>query len=259
MFRTPILRLLTAPQAPENSLDILDVTQPAAAEIPIPVLGDFDGSESSISPAPRRSDSTLTTPTARKPSSNLPTISVTKPPAPLPVELPTPHDLTSLPSPPDSTHSSFEDIESGRSSRNQGEPPSRQSGHPLRQDSEASEGVPEAPLLPATPPQSMARMSPPIEIPDLMSDSTPLDEPLVETEPDNGTGIRLVGGGGVAGVLSDEPEEESTPEPESNSTAETPEVTEKKHKKTKSSIASLGKVLGGKKKKDTASEAADSN
>jgi hypothetical protein len=51
-------------------------------------------------------------------NSPLPTINITKPPPPLPVDFPTSHDMSALPSPPDSTHSSLDldagDLESGR-------------------------------------------------------------------------------------------------------------------------------------------------
>lgn len=52
-------------------------------------------------------------------SSPVPTINITKPPPPpLPVDIPTSHDMSVLPSPPDSTHSSLDlqtgDLESGR-------------------------------------------------------------------------------------------------------------------------------------------------
>lgn len=226
----------------------MEVTQDVAAEVPIPVLADV-GDEVPLAPVTRNTPPS----NPRKAPHNLPTISITKPPAPLPVELPTPRDIVSLPSPPDSTHSSFdEDIETGRGrgmrqiSREQEASlvSSRRSTEPLRQDSDPLGSISltdPTPLLPASPPQTIARMpSPPPDIPDLLADSAPEMEttpiepgpspsrtaaPVVlgesakpetdskqelpaganDAEPD--VTIRLVGGGGKAGAAAEEEEE----------------------------------------------------
>ncbi|KAF9533549.1 hypothetical protein CPB83DRAFT_480643 [Crepidotus variabilis] len=105
-----------------GDLDIVEVGQAAATDIPIPILN--HSQERIPSPPPetrqtsRSTQATLVAPvlspsaSTSTQSSNgsklqhkLPTISVTKPPAPLPVGLPTAHDIAVLPSPPESVHS----------------------------------------------------------------------------------------------------------------------------------------------------------
>lgn len=179
-------------KAPEKmDLSVLEISQGSGAEVPIPVLADMD--ESPILPI---ASSSIVITTARK---TLPIIAVTKPPVPLPVELPTPRDIVSLPSPPDSTHSSFdEDLEAGRrrgirqlsleqevslvSSSRQSQPtddlPDPTGPTVLIEEPE--------PLLPSTPPQEISGIlspSPP-DIPDLLADSAPvLAEPIQPVTP----------------------------------------------------------------------------
>ncbi|KAF8162866.1 hypothetical protein B0H34DRAFT_763956 [Crassisporium funariophilum] len=96
-------------------LDIVELSQQGpGVEVPIPVLN--HPSEHIPSPIvvggnhqPRQS-------TSKQHHKDVPTISVTRPPAPRPVELPMPHDIASFSSPPESGHSSLDDLESGGAS-----------------------------------------------------------------------------------------------------------------------------------------------
>ncbi|TRM62680.1 hypothetical protein BD626DRAFT_498114 [Schizophyllum amplum] len=114
---------------------------------------------------------------AAEPPHGLPTISVTKPPAPLPVDVPTPRDIVALPSPPDSTHSSFDedDLELGRSPGIRGHEEeslvalgSPVPATPAMGTMSTALAAPEAPSIPIT--QSP---SPPPENIDLLDDSAP--------------------------------------------------------------------------------------
>ncbi|KAJ7074291.1 hypothetical protein C8F01DRAFT_1099976, partial [Mycena amicta] len=141
----------------------------------------------------------------------LPTISVTKPPAPLPVDLPTESDIDVPPSPSDSPRSSFhDDLESGR-------------GIGMREVNHDSSIIQPNPLPTSTSPISSP---PPTAIPDLLLDAAPIVPSPVQpvslphteeapstsapaTEPDEDAvdpdvTIRLVGGGGIAGVFAAE-------------------------------------------------------
>ncbi|KZP32531.1 hypothetical protein FIBSPDRAFT_722605 [Athelia psychrophila] len=98
---------------PRPTSDILSLVKRggengSGAEVIMPVLADVDEAPEYVSKPGRSSN-------VDKP---LPTIAVTKPPAPMPLDLPTSRDIGALPSPPDSTHSSFDldhnDLESGR-------------------------------------------------------------------------------------------------------------------------------------------------
>ncbi|SJL04659.1 uncharacterized protein ARMOST_08027 [Armillaria ostoyae] len=169
-------------KAPEKmDLGVLEMSPGSGAEVPIPVFADVE--ESSIPPIASSSNVNITP--ARKTPPNLPTIAVTKPPAPLPVELPTPRDIVSLPSPPDSTHSSFdEDLEAGRSRQL-----SLEQDASLVSSSRRSEPADDLPdptgptvlieepeaLLPTTPPQEISEtLSSPPDIHDLLADSAPV-------------------------------------------------------------------------------------
>jgi hypothetical protein len=92
----------------------------------------------------------------------------------------------------------------------------------------------------------------------------------VEDESDPSTTIRLVGGGGTAGVVVESPIETSHPEDiltESTKDSDTASITSialdangnKGHKKTKSGLAGFKKLgqLGGLRKKDSASSMRD--
>ena len=216
-----------------------------------------------------------------------------------------------MPSPPDSDHSSIEDLESGRhtgmrellediglvsSTRKIVQPQPA-----LRR--EISDGVGSA--LPLSPPPSMspspssAKVAPSSALPELLVDLAPVLEPsssissndeiptqqsliadtsdfiiglsdTVEDEADPSTTIRLVGGGGTAGVAVESPIETSHPEDiltESTKDSDTASVTsialdasgKKGHKKTKSSLAGFKKLgqLGGLRKKDSVSSMRD--
>lgn len=290
--------------------------------------------------------------TNAEPRLPLPTISVTKPPVPLPVDLPTPHDIVTLPSPPDSIHSSFEDdLEAGHGagmrevSREQETVlvSSRRSTNPsvpTTADASGSALATSIPL-PISPvssplvepvsgilvePVSPPPISPQPDLTDLLADSTstlettpiepvaspvqsklpeiiaidseevPLDpvkseptsEPLLDgvddeaPYPDPNVTIRLVGGGGTAGIVDEtspppdddvhvaaehEPEPEPQAEPDIAEIASVKSATsaistnsakkdQAKHEKKKSSgFSSLKKFgqLGGKRKKDSSS------
>ncbi|PPQ67640.1 hypothetical protein CVT25_012668 [Psilocybe cyanescens] len=293
-----------------QELDIVELSMqgPGAVEVAIPVLSD------SSEPIPRPTVEALGHPSGQAgpsnhPSEPLPIISVTKPPAPLPVTLPTASDIAPLPSPPNSAHSSLEDLESGRvnglhgysedvglvtSTRKAGK-----SKSPIRRETSEISGsaLPlssSPPLPPSTPPKST---SPPPIIPDLLADLSPElstqpfeplssqmypgefakapselkpdteVEPEEEAEPD--TTIRLVGGGGQAGVVQQNlateslpVEEVATPVPADSDVVSMASIVssdignkkgEKKHKKSKSSLASLKRLsqLGNKKKSDS--------
>ncbi|KAK0502704.1 hypothetical protein EDD18DRAFT_1134609 [Armillaria luteobubalina] len=180
-------------KAPEKmDLGVLEMSQGSGSEVPIPVFADVD--EPSIPPIASSSNVNITS--SRKTPPNLPTIAVTKPPAPLPVELPTPRDIVSLPSPPDSTHSSFdEDLEAGR-----GRPLALEQDASLVSSSRRSELADDLPdptgptvlieepeaLLPATPPQEISEtLSSPTDIHDLLADSAPVltAEPMQPVTP----------------------------------------------------------------------------
>lgn len=220
--------------------------------------------------------------------SNLPTISVTKVPAPLPVMLPTASDIVPSPSPPTSKHSSL-DLESGRIDTMR-EPTedvglvtsTRKTGRvisPLRQDSLEAAGS-AIPILSIPPPSITSTTTSPTTftpdspaLQDLLADSVPgvekepiepspltseathpppepdpsSDDPVVDTT------VRLVGGGGQAGVTESPipplPEEQPPTDAEkdadtvpihSSETVSKPD--EKSHKKSKSSLASLKKL-----------------
>lgn len=175
---------------------------PGAVEVAIPVMR--NSTEHIPSPtidvlnqSNSQPSSSKLTPTA------LPTISVTKPPAPRPVALPTPQDIAPLLSPPESRHSSVdnldEDLESG--SRINGVPEmaedvglvtsTRRTGRsksPIRRETSDASGS----ALPLSPPPPMLPRSthginsslstkpasPPPIIPDLLA-----DEPVVDSEP----------------------------------------------------------------------------
>ncbi|KIY43621.1 hypothetical protein FISHEDRAFT_19822, partial [Fistulina hepatica ATCC 64428] len=212
-------------------MGMLDLTQGAAAEVPIPVIGE-DMSQYPSAPGPSRSSSG-----AQKVVP--PILQVTKPPAPapLPVDLPT-RDIIALPSPPESRHS-FEDddTELGRTqpvreAKRAQEPPllSLATVSPVpRKATGVSSDVPD-PLLIST----AQSPSPPPDIPDLLADSAPAlqttpiqpspigpstselpsatdvkspESPVDLSTPegaDPDVTIRLVGGGGTSGVITQE-------------------------------------------------------
>ncbi|KAK7049325.1 Meiotic Sister-Chromatid recombination aldehyde dehydrogenase [Paramarasmius palmivorus] len=252
----------------------------AATEVAIPVLADVSEGEKSSAPSE---------PAPRRPPPNLPTISVTKPPVPLPVELPTPREVGGLPSPPDSTHSSFdEDIEAARArnTREQGSHRSSQSASgpqaPTPQRRETSPDLlAESEAINETTPiiQPSSELPPNTEVPFVTEPepihnetSSPASE---EKEPDlmdPDVTIRLVGGGGSSGLVNQTAEEEEENVLEELKESKEPDADadsihsvtsegsvangEKKHKKTKSGLAKkLGKL--GIHKKDSVSSVKD--
>ncbi|PPR06001.1 hypothetical protein CVT26_005723 [Gymnopilus dilepis] len=317
-----------------QDLDIVELSMqgPGAVEVAIPVLR--SSHEQIPSPTIDALNATNSQPSSSKLSpSPLPIISVTKPPAPRPVALPTPQDIAPAPSPPESRHSSVdnldEDLESGE--RMNGLPlpemaedvglvsATRRTGKsksPIRRETSDASGSalpmsPPPPMLPRSTHNINASLSsPPPIIPDLLADGPLVDEPLTSEEPavlleeplpiqpstdtrttnevapvpaqieveqveedaEPETTIRLVGGGGQAGVAQEPPEEEpevstvaSPAAPESDldlvstdaeSAPETP-TNKKGHKKSKSksSLASLKRLsqLGHRKKKSSGS------
>lgn len=255
-------------QAPETLVGI--VVEESATEVAIPVVS----TDTTTSPAGRR-----------MPPANLPTISITKPPAPLPVDVPTPRDIAALPSPPDSTHSFEDDLESGHSPNTmKQQDPTFVSRRPA--DSAYASGS--NPTTPTSKSFASGRAppSPPPEV-DLLVDAEPVSAPAIEVsssesasaifteeknEPeaeDPDVTIRLVGGGGMYGVAdSNEEEDSSLPDSKADAndatsvTSSTSESSvknggEKKHKKTKSGLSGLKGLgsLGGLRKKDSVSSA----
>ncbi|KAJ7197140.1 hypothetical protein GGX14DRAFT_471389 [Mycena pura] len=286
--------LITEPLGPptpteETSEVGLGVVIPSDAEAPNPSMNIDDAS----------------TPVVPRPS--LPTISVTKPPAPLPVDLPTQNDIDVPPSPSDSPRSSFhDDLESGRAQgmREVMQDPllisRKPSSPPLRHNApnDASSSLPSTSSPPAVIPDLLADSAPLIDtspiIPSLphgvaathspeADPETPPTEPSStetpsepsesaqpeENEVDPDVTIRLVGGGGIAGVAAEDviregevqTDEETDTDAESlaesvNSQPTTdPLKVEKKHKKKMSSLAGLKKLgnLGLRKKDSSAS------
>lgn len=262
----------------------------SAAEVIMPVLADDD-----------ENDESLGSGEINVPSIPPPTISITKPPLPQPVSVPTAHDIVSLPSPPDSTHSSLDggdragDLESGRrmhqvphSSSVTARKPSR-SSTPANSTEESTAKAGDSPALVPVTPSPNAQLPSPSTVSDvtnLLDDAAPpMDNiPIEPTSPtpsivelarketldahveagDSSTaatkeedsdtivnGIRLVGGGGTAGVAKEEipTDAESVRYVTSNdSTAKGDGA--KKHKRGLSS--GLKKiVVGGKRKKDS--------
>lgn len=229
-------------------LDISEISpQGPSSEIPIPILNDSTedipspivGAMKKHSTVKQHSLAKPGTPKRQSPPSNLPTIAVTKPPAPLPVKLPTALDIVPSPSPPDSKHSSLEDLESGRVNgmREVAEDiglvtSTRKTGKaPLRHDSADATGsaipipIPSIPpplISPITTPRATPTTFPPNSpfLRDLLADSVPgMDKEPIEPSPVTpeathppleldtssddlkvDTTIRLVGGGGQTGV-----------------------------------------------------------
>ncbi|KAF8894723.1 hypothetical protein BD779DRAFT_1502619 [Infundibulicybe gibba] len=288
-------------------LGVIDLPQGSGTEVPIPVLADTE--ESTPPPPHKKSPANRPTPL------DLPTISITKPPAPRPVELPTPRDIGGLPSPPESIHSAFdEDLESGRnpgmrevtqeaklvSSRRKPSNSKPQIQSPVAREAQEDS---EAALLESHPPGSpylLADSGPalhtiPIEpsspnsilVPTVIKEAAPSSEDVIqeaEAQEDNANvdnTIRLIGGGGVAGVVDSpldsvavdvpqvEPEPVATPRDRDSDVASINSVTSetgdskkaagKSHKKTKSGLAGLRKFghLSGLRKKDSSSSAKD--
>ncbi|KAF8638824.1 hypothetical protein AX17_001882 [Amanita inopinata Kibby_2008] len=81
-----------------NTVGLGVMDQTSGTEVAIPVLTDVD--EPIPPPAVTSALENVTNKVTRLPPRELPMISITKPPAPLPVELPTPRDIMSTPSPP---------------------------------------------------------------------------------------------------------------------------------------------------------------
>jgi hypothetical protein len=251
-----------------TSHGVLDLTSQGAAEVPIPVLtdeSDGDGGELSGS-----------TPASSNKGSRpiVPAISITKPPAPLPVELPTAHDIVTLPSPPDSALSFDDDLEAGRRDSMREIPRERlasqrpSQGTVLENAEPRSEPSPEVELVDLSPTTLLSTA------PDLLTDAAPALETAaiapstlgnlgvassdgqeledVEDSPEAHTTVRLVGGGGVVGSA------DATSIPSDNdvlvdeSTSDDTTLSKGKHEK-KSSITSglkkLGNISGGGKRK----------
>lgn len=228
----------------------------------------------------------------------------------MPVELPTPRDIQSLPSPPESiniTHN--DDLESGqaRGMRDEAEtsplstrlptpPPtaddtkspsspsqqpsvSHEQEHDLLVDTapELPSNSPASPQTPTPEPPLLASSSDSQVHPSLSSDTSILQTPASSSEPesvgvvdgdaaDPNTTIRLIGGGGVAGVIGDDKEEpEQSPDggADADDTASISSVVStnstKTHKKTKSGLAGLKKLgkIGALRKTDSKSSIKD--
>ncbi|KAJ6608611.1 hypothetical protein B0H10DRAFT_2067372 [Mycena sp. CBHHK59/15] len=280
---------------PDAGFGVL-LPQDSEAQVPIPVVSGSGGD---------------TTPVTTPPV--LPTISVTKPPPPRPVDLPTQNDIAALPSPPDSRRSSLEfrdtdDLEAGRATAMREisqEPPlvsrrtptananARASGsstpppaapQPVIPDLLADSAPPmdASPIVPS-PPNAVA-VPEPVSAPVPVTDAAPASpppstavpaadaaEPEADADPD--VTIRLVGGGGVAGVSPAEPEQaEGEAEVDTDAESVADSVTSetsasvsakggakaKKHKKTLSGLAGLKKLGGlGLRKKDSSASVKD--
>ncbi|KAL0070633.1 Cell wall assembly regulator [Marasmius tenuissimus] len=263
-----------------NSLDI----NQAAAEVAIPVLADVSGADEPSSSKGNQDESQEASSESRKSPPKLPTISITKPPVPLPVELPTPREIGGLPSPPDSTHSFDEDIEAGRKAREATQSQLRSPTSPtstVRQTTSSAQSpvqedllVDSEPLAETTPITQASSSLPPIES-QLSETTSASDSDKVQDEIDPDLTIRLVGGGGSSGAVSETAEDDTENPTEEPSTVETAKDTDtqsidsvtsetaapgkeaKKHKKTKSGLAGLKKLGQLGRKKDSVSSLKD--
>ncbi|KAJ7581410.1 hypothetical protein C8J56DRAFT_866732 [Mycena floridula] len=275
---------------PKGPVIILDLPQESSAEVPIPVFGEESSAASPSQNIPEPSH--IPNGKRKGPPPNLPSIAVTKAPAPLPVELPTPRDIGD-PSSPDSPNSFEDDLESGRSSHSMREMLPEASPSPVSrrstENAHASSSNPATPTAlsyPSSAQEAVDHMAPEEPV-DLLVDTGPALEtmpiepasmsstaspPLVDSESvtqDPDTTIRLVGGGGLAGLVSEEqevvePEEDQDSEVASLSSATSEssvtnvEGEKKKHKKTKSGLGGL-KKLAGLRKKDSVSSVKDAD
>ncbi|KAF9484878.1 hypothetical protein BDN70DRAFT_871855 [Pholiota conissans] len=287
----PIQEELAKSEA-HTDLDIVELAiDGPATEVPIPLLNSIDDTplQPKAGPSKQHARSQQSTPA-------LPTISVTKPPAPLPVALPTALDIVPVSSPESER---FEDIESGRirESEDMGlvsaTRKTRNDKSPIRREtSEASASdllPPPTPPEPATTPLASTSSLPQPIVADLLADE-PLEILSNATQPPEDTSssafvlgddtipdttIRLIGGGGQAGIASPAPEElEESAQPAepavaavgqdsdvasvTSSAAEAGKMGgEKTHKKSKSSLAlkRLSQLGGLRKKSDSISSA----
>ncbi|KAJ6547034.1 hypothetical protein B0H19DRAFT_1379391 [Mycena capillaripes] len=242
---------------------------PSDAEVPIPVITTDE----------------VTTPVTARP--NLPTINVTKPPAPMPVDLPTQNDID-IPPPlqtPRAPHSmtTIWSLGNARASGSTPPPPSTSPPAPapipdLLADSAPLvdvDLVPTAAVLtpepaPAPAPVPAASPPPPTEAPSAPSEPAQPEEDADAVDPD--VTIRLVGGGGIAGVSAEDvpadvltdgeaevdTDAESVTDSVNSQTATEPSAKKEKkhkHKKTLSGLAGLKKLgnIGLRKKDSTAS------
>lgn len=217
----------------------------------------------------------------------LPTISVTKAPVPMPVSLPTASDIAPSTSPTDSVQFD-DDIESARLRESEdiglvtATRKTRTGKSPIRR--ETSEGSASAlALSPSLPQDDVAPIPSSSSFPDLLADgpleiletptqnkTDPTGLPDREEDATPDTTIRLVGGGGLAGIsipVTEEPATIEIPEPvapvadtdtisiKSLASTETGKKDEKVHKKSKSSLA-LKRIsqLGGLRKADSTSK-----
>ncbi|KAH9857078.1 hypothetical protein C2E23DRAFT_806468 [Lenzites betulinus] len=269
------------------SFDTIDAAKTAgskSAEVPIPVLvEDADGEASALD------ESSLPTPlgnvTNFSQRQQLPTISVTKPPAPLPVDLPSPSNLDS----------EFEDDVFPRQDDIEGTPAVLDSTSP------PLTAVPSRKVRARSPSPTPAIAtvitdSPPVmqpstsasNVPDLLVDAATLagpsqvagtakseeDSPVLVDAPDESTEdqdpdvtIRLVGGGGITGILDDTLQADGVLVDEAdtsegvqdvdtmsiNSVDSKASASSKKHSKKKSLSSGLKKLgqLGGKRRTDS--------
>ncbi|KAG1836641.1 hypothetical protein DFJ58DRAFT_690790 [Suillus subalutaceus] len=260
-----------------HGLGVLNLTD-SDAIVPIPVFTDLKPTEE---------------PTDVIPQPPVPAISITKPPAPLPVDLPTPNDVVSLPSPPDSLRSSNEDLEAGRGLGMRAIPtdvaiikvPPRHSP-PAKVETLVEQVISTADSVHIeTPPPSVENVT------DLLADSAPAmdavplepstptnvvieleapgsSEPIVTSRPSQedaqeiSTTIRLIGGGGSSGIVDTNPTDDAVSDPAANVMSVTssgqgssPPKKEKIHEKSKSSLSSLKKIanIGEGKRKKDSS------
>ncbi|KAI0673028.1 hypothetical protein C8Q78DRAFT_1022395 [Trametes maxima] len=276
----------------------------AGAEVPIPVLTDND-SEKETSALDVVDESSLPTPlgnvTNFSQRQQLPTISVTKPPAPLPVDLPSPSNLDSP--------SDFEDDRFPRQDDVEGNPAVQEpvSAVPLTavppRKIRARSQSPQEPsiddVITESPPAMQPATSPsPPPVPDLLVDATTLagpsdpqptiaetaksgeespvlvDAPEDESHQDPDTTIRLIGGGGVSGLVEDslqadgvlvddvDAEADAAAADAADAAAEVASIksidskastSSKKHSKKKSISSAVKKLgqLGGKRRTDS--------
>jgi len=296
---------------------VLEVKTEDNAEVGVPVLADVNEPTPIPTVGAALSNTTDTTVNRLAPL-DLTAVPVTRLPAPRPVELPTPHDIIPVPSPPDSTHSSYHssfevDLESGRSQRvrevSQGNTnlisPAKRSITPPRTLPGDMAMVPVSSSPPPVSfPQEVQGSSPTINLPDLLTDSAPVmdTKPIDSSSPtsvhsehsvprleatadavsgipsqehgaepamaepvvgrdvfDSDATVRLVGGGGTAGIAP--AVEEDVHRTDDTDVASISSVTseyeapkgQKRHKKTKSGLAGLKKLghLSGLRKKDS--------
>ncbi|KAI0831507.1 hypothetical protein BC628DRAFT_1486784 [Trametes gibbosa] len=274
-----------------DPIDVAAATGNKGAEVPIPVVVDEDaeGETSALD------ESSLPTPlgnvTNFSQRQQLPTISVTRPPAPLPVDLPSPSNLDS-----DVDSDSFprqDDIEGSPAVRESTTSPPLTSVPPRKVRARSTSPTTAIDTVITESPPAMQPSASPPAVPDLLVDAATLagpsqpheevaatakseeDSPVLVEAPDDSAEdqdpdvtIRLVGGGGITGILDDALQTDGVLVDEVDTTEATPDadtvsiksidskasVSSQKHSKKKSissGLKKLGQLGSGKRRTDS--------